>query len=143
MVFGDPRHGNMGRHPGGITGDSEGNYLGGNRLIDYAAEEGEILPRALVSRATSAGPSRGGRPATAMARTTAAFRPQERSAQRPATSTGATMRRDASPALPTQQATNQPPREDVSYIRVFLQRQIVVTVKGQKVVKTIACGDGK
>ncbi|KAG8945482.1 hypothetical protein FRC04_000767 [Tulasnella sp. 424] len=30
-----------------------------------------------------------------------------------------------------------------SYVRVFLQRQVVVTVKGQKVVKTIACGDGR
>ena len=28
------------------------------------------------------------------------------------------------------------------HIRVYLQRQIVVTVRGQKVVKTMTCGDG-
>ncbi|KAG8984356.1 hypothetical protein FRB90_005365, partial [Tulasnella sp. 427] len=34
-------------------------------------------------------------------------------------------------------------KKQKSYVRVFLQRQVVVIVKGQKVVKTIACGDGR
>ncbi|KAG8852944.1 hypothetical protein FRB96_008463 [Tulasnella sp. 330] len=143
MVFGDPRHGNLGRHPGGITGDPHGNYIGGNRLIDDMEDDGDALRPALGNRSSSLGPSRGGRPATTMARPTVVSRLQEGSGQRPATSTGATIRRDASPALTNQEGTNQIRQEDVAYIRVFLQRQIVVTVKGQKVVKTIACGDGK
>ncbi|KAG8907260.1 hypothetical protein FRB99_004954 [Tulasnella sp. 403] len=45
--------------------------------------------------------------------------------------------------LPSHERQRIEDEHDKSYIRVFLQRQIVVTVKGQKVVRTIPCGEGK
>lgn len=134
MAFGDPRDRNMGRHPGGISGDST------RQLMDDVNEEAEVL-------APNFGRGRGGagrapapsaesiprRPATATAATRTATAPRQ---QRPATSSG------PNPSYSFHAPASQK-GDNVSYIRVFLQRQIVVTVKGQKVVKTIACGDGK
>ena len=42
---------------------------------------------------------------------------------------------------PGPSALTLPEENQQSYVRVFLQRQIVLLVNGQKVVKTIACGD--
>ncbi|KAG9022996.1 hypothetical protein FRB95_013869 [Tulasnella sp. JGI-2019a] len=150
MAFGDPRHGNVGRHPGGIVGDAEG---GGSRLVDDVAGENSLTTGGVgigtPNRPLSLGsvPSGGSRPGAASAAprsstsSSAVFSPREGSMQRPATAAGtiSVPRRDPSPMPPVDQSQH----EGVSYIRVFLQRQIVVTVKGQKVVKTIACGDGK